>query len=327
MRLTDLPTELLCEVAARVKDILSLSGLAGASRLLRRVAMSDGRLRVLYECHAVMTTKSNRVDAKQSSRNPFTNQVRKLNLVPDYNTHRYALYVIQNNWRWLSIDELEIRGEIDRIAGVKLRELFESPFFRTRHIYFTCCNFFDDDFYENQPLIGLLSAIFKGRCAKITFDRCSFDEQSLALLLAMFEASDITAFHFKYNFFDEGHAKDFCRSIGNHRFLVDLDMSSIGLGWDHHFLVDFLAAVAKTKVTHLAIRHNDLGLDFPATLALPPLPKLKSLNLVGNSLYSVNTHIIKAWLDSLSLTELIMDTTGIRDIHLWQYPIASDSQN
>ncbi|KAJ9072337.1 hypothetical protein DSO57_1028545 [Entomophthora muscae] len=325
MKFVELPLELLHEVASRIKDIPSLAGLAGTSRLLRRVAMSDRRLQVLYDCHAVMTAKSNCTDGKHSSMNPFSNEVKRLNLIPKFNTHRHALYAIQENWRWLDVEALEIRGEIDCVAGVKLSELFESATFKTHHITFTCCNFYDDELYNERPLIGLFKAIFKGKCAHLTFDRCAFDEGSLSLLLEMFGTSKLSAFHFKYNFVDEMPVKELCRSIASHRTLVDLDMSSVGMGWDHTFLVDFLDAVSKTSITNLTIRHNDLGLDLPPNILLPTLPKLKRLNIVGNSLYSANTRIIRRWLDSLTLTELVLDRTGIKDIHLWPYPITNEA--
>ncbi|KAJ9070007.1 hypothetical protein DSO57_1012917 [Entomophthora muscae] len=265
-----LPNEIIATLFEHIARVPSLLVLASTSRHMRNVSQLDSRLRVLRKCYQ-------QAKIHKPLKCLFSDDMSHLRLEFRHFPDSQMIDTIAQNWRYLPIHSLTIKGDLDVNAAKKLCQLLTIPGFYCSEINFTCVSFNDD-----EDIVQYLKHAFTS-CTHMYINLCSLDEVSLVNLLKMVGGCTLKSFHFTSNFVDSFPVDVLCEAVTKAPHLHELDVSGAGLGWDSEQLTGFLSEMAGTRLRKLSLTNNDI-----TSVTLPIFPNLRHLNLKKNPLTATN---------------------------------------
>ncbi|KAJ9086536.1 hypothetical protein DSO57_1003087 [Entomophthora muscae] len=265
-----LPNEIIATLFEHIARVPSLLVLASTSRHMRNVSQLDSRLRVLRKCYQ-------QAKIHKPLKCMFSDDMSHLRLEFRHFPDSQMIDTIAQNWRYLPIHSLTIKGDLDVNAAKKLCQLLTTPGFYCNEINFTCVSFNDD-----ENIVQYLKHAFTS-CTHMYINLCSLDEVSLVNLLKMVGGCALKSFHFTSNFVDSFPVDVLCEAVTKAPHLHELDVSGAGLGWDSEKLTGFLSEMAGTRLRKLSLTNNDI-----TSVTLPIFPNLRHLNLKENPLTATN---------------------------------------
>ncbi|KAJ9073255.1 hypothetical protein DSO57_1018415 [Entomophthora muscae] len=299
-----LPLELIY-LLIKEFDVPELLILGAASNSLRNAVLHNKRIGTLRGCYRFCIAPS---ISESPCKNPFSG-LSELELNLDLNAHRYALYTIKPFLDQLPLSRLRVRGIMDPVAGVKLRELITDPNFNCQQVEFIRATFNDEDSIDGRLVIYSISSFFNGK-SSVSFSLCTFDSGSLLALIEMVGAGQLKNFFFRSNFIDEFPTQALRYAIESNPVLSHLEISGAGLGFEADPLALLFKTISASGITHLTLRTNDIGL---VQVSLPPFPQVVFLDLSDNPLFRLNPTDFEAWKRTLTSVETLKleDTLAI----------------